>query len=389
MIRNDNDIFLYSKELRTKWKNYKTLSVYTYSETSRLQCYSFLLSLLPKGPNKLEVTVYSDFTTNTLISIFDNKIDGVVIPYKSLERLLLAKKSKIKTILSELDFIILPISTFLSDTGVLDKDFKDSKTKRLLVGENVIEITREVRHPTIVNNQSIIRPHPLSFTAKKSFIGIPSDRVRSKVDKYVHDNLIEKKVLCPTLPSKPLCLFATSHYTLKTVQNNSPSSHILFSGGLSTWRKGAQEGLWFQGCSDGLGHEVITEIRESAVYQALTGQREWLVLSRTGASSPVGEVIGTYEYQLRNITPNYRSSMSQVEAFFWTSSKQAEVFMKEFPMYDWPDKVHACGLGKTYYGLKEMGLSPIPFVNHIHFLNWVENREDKVSNRTNIKFEIS
>jgi hypothetical protein len=63
--------------------------------------------------------------------------------------------------------------------------------------------------------------------------------------------------------------------------------------------------------------------------------------------------------------------------------------MKEFPMYDWPDKVHACGLGKTYDGLKEMGLSPIPFVNHIHFLNWVENREDKVSNKTKIKFEIS
>ena len=309
------------------------------------------------------------------------EVDGIILPFQKLENSLYEEDIVVKEYLKELDFIMLPLSLFSTSCKDQDISIKQDGSIKAFFSRNVsghkIQIEKKIDEETIEITQKLIRDKQLDFRTTKSFLGLPYHEFYTKNKTYLYDELILKKAVPVQLPKEPSCYFVTSRHNFHVLKNDKNQSHIFFSGGMTTWERGRKQGIWFQGCSEGYGHEEIYNLKNSKCIQAIIGVRDWFVLSRVGTKSIVGDVIGTYDYSLIKTNLDYYRRLTEVDTFFWTSGHQAQTFMEIFPNIPWLTRTHACGLGKTFTALSDMGLDPTCFINIDHFNNWVTNQKDE------------
>ncbi|MFG1494664.1 hypothetical protein [Halobacteriovorax sp. ZH4_bin.1] len=365
-----HDILLFSKELKKDWRNISTFLLETYSVDSKEQTLCYLLDFLPVGPKKCDVQL-SKISNLNLSSKFEDllnsKNQGLILPFLQLEKCIQEVSGRIHEQLEKMDFIILPLSVFTKSTNSHLREVR---------GET-IKISSIIKGNEIVNIQKILRKGPLPSRPNTCFIGFPETKRIKNLNNCIYDKLISKQETVATLPSHPSFLFVTSHYNFSTVKNNTNNEHILFCGGSTTWKKGLAQGLWFHGSSDGFGHGEINVLKNSKAIKIMAGTRPWKVLSREGATSIVGDVIGTYHYVINKTNNSYLEQLKNIDVFFWTSSHQAKTFMENFPEVKWNNKIHACGLGKTFDGLEALSLNPIPFISLDHFISWIKDGRDE------------
>lgn len=158
-------------------------------------------------------------------------------------------------------------------------------------------------------------------------------------------------------------LFVTSSHCFHDLDNNHSS---LWAAGNRTFKKLTEKGHWVSGSSEGLGHELIEEFKSSKAICLLLENQDWSVLSHDNAESSVGEVIPCYTHKLmENYDSKHESNLLNAEAIFWASSIQYEAYLKKYPQLK--DKVHCCGLGKTYSKIKEMNPNIIACIGMTHF----------------------
>lgn len=119
---------------------------------------------------------------------------------------------------------------------------------------------------------------------------------------------------------------------------------LVWTAGLQTWKKLAQQGLWVHGSSEGLGEDENPQI-ETLVGSAI----RWAKLTHKDAPQEPGkEVIPSYE-----VTVSAKDwQMGDREVFFWNSGSQFLAAFKKEPGL--VHKRHACGPGNTYKVLRDI-----------------------------------
>lgn len=200
---------------------------------------------------------------------------------------------------------------------------------------------------------------------------------------YVYDQVISKNMIHGDheLINSSRKVFVTTRYAKgRLPQKDNAHNLSLWAAGHKTWENLARQGYWFQGCSEGLGHLEIDRLsRESSLIQLLhtlnfdLRDKHYTVLSHKDAQSPLGPIVESYDRKTEeDFESGLKDKIEKVSCFYWSSKYQAKRYLELFPNIK--DKIHFCGHGKTYDGLKELEMSPIPLCSireYKEFLNQI------------------
>lgn len=143
--------------------------------------------------------------------------------------------------------------------------------------------------------------------------------------------------------------------------------------GWQSWQRLSAAGQWVEGCADGLGFAALRSTLATGVLQ-LPPLAKWLVLTRAGAEQTwqdagVGTVIGSYALDAPDASTieRLRREARRATDFYWSSREQFLALRDCLP----PDARHACGTGKTWHALAELGVHAQPFPSRKAWQAWL------------------
>jgi len=135
--------------------------------------------------------------------------------------------------------------------------------------------------------------------------------------------------------------------------------NVVWTAGLSTWRKLAVRGIWVTGSDESLGETGAVAIRPW-----FPQSQQWLKLTHAeGHWTPLANLVATYRTRRRHtVVPVERFSH-----FFWNSGTQLRDYLRAFPTLR--NAWHGCGPGNTYsIAVDLLGTERVrPFLNARHF----------------------
>jgi hydroxymethylbilane synthase len=402
-----HDILLIKNQTITKIKDKTEFVVGTSSPRRMVNLEQGLSVFLPKGsPQKVTTKVLRGNVNTRIQKLQDGEYDAIVLAMPGLERLALTESSRLELekLLTGMNFMILPQSDFPSsasqgalaiecaidraDQGELltklqkmqDPDTKEEVSRErtafneygggchLAVGINVKKKDNFFvhKHLGVLNGLPVHvsklegRELPHFFTKPKVFNGLPSDdllvkKLPLKVDLSGHDHLY--------ITSKN-CISSLLEETSKT-----PKS--LWAAGTKTMKELAALGYWVNGCADSLGDSEIKNLRDSkACALMIDTKAELSVLSNDKATSTLGPVMACYTRVIEENTDKaFAEKINATDVFYWTSFFQYKAYSEKFPQII--NRVHVCGLGKTYQQFKENNINILPMSSMVEFKNWV------------------
>ncbi|MFM1885675.1 MAG: hypothetical protein RL026_832 [Pseudomonadota bacterium] len=133
----------------------------------------------------------------------------------------------------------------------------------------------------------------------------------------------------------------------------------VWTSGSASWFRLAAEGVWVEGCAEGLGAEFAAGLVREPVLR-LPATDRWDVLTHAGAESgwqdgawAGAKVLATYT---QGHAPGIDSAaLAAARHVYWSSSAQFE----QYGHLAAPDARHACGPGKTAAALRRAGLAQV------------------------------
>jgi len=416
-----NDILLIKKSTVEKISGLAELVIGTSSPRRIYNIENFLAEYIPhqqapKDGTETSIKISTKISTkmlrgniNTRIQkLKDDHYHGIVLALAGLERLAQtpASAAQLKNLLKDLTFMVLPQSVFPSAAaqGALGIEYyAEAKNAReiqqfiatqnhpdtidevqrerqafqeygggchLAVGINVRKIKNHYLHThrgendgARIDYQFLERNQPPPKINGKIFIGLPEE----KVLKYSAQNILADKLMSKSrLPqvTKAENIYTTSNYCLHALTEYSS----LWASGVQTMKKLVSKGHWVNGCSDGLGEEVLIELKSSQALALMLDTQTWCTLSHSDGKSQIGPVLPVYERSIAlQIPDHYPTEIAACAAFYWTSFLQYQVHLKLYPNIQ--QKIHCCGLGKTYDTFLENNISVTPFASVQDILN--------------------
>lgn len=402
-----HDILLIKNQSIKELKNKDEFIIGTSSPRRMVNLSEGLSPFLPMGsPLKITPKVLRGNINTRIQKLRDGEYDAIVLALAGIERLALTESSRIELerLLVGMNFMVLPQSHFpssaaqgalalecaltRSDNGELlallqkmqdPNTLEEVKRERaafnqygggchLAVGINV----KKRNHLFVHTHRGVLNGNPVHvsrlegrelphfFKRPKVFNGLPKD-----------DLLVKKmplKVDCTGLDHQ----YVTTKYCLPSLMGTPeffPQS--LWAAGTKTMRELASMGLWVNGCGDSLGEEEIKSLRESKALALMTDTKAAMsVLSNDEATSTLGQVIPTYTRVIEQHTDKaFEERINTTDVFYWTSFFQYKAYVKKFPQII--NRVHVCGLGKTYQQFIEHNINILPMSSMVEFKNWV------------------
>ncbi|MBC7430383.1 MAG: hydroxymethylbilane synthase [Bacteriovorax sp.] len=407
-----HDILLIKNETIPRIKERIEFVVGTSSPRRIVNLEKNLSEFLPKGKNAVVKTKMLRGNVNTRIQkLRDGEYDAIVLALPGIERLAQTEKSleELKRLLDGINFMVLPQSIFPSsasqgalaietkldrnDGGELQRKLNlmtDAKTKEevarerkafngygggchLAVGINVRKLATEKGEFFLHNHQGVLeekvvsyvelegRSLPAFFVAPKVFNGNPAN-----------DQLICKKNLAVTL-DQGLHIYITSKYCLDAVSGSNPKT--LWAAGTKTMKDLAALGYWVNATADAIGDDEIKNLRSScAMALMIDTKAPIIVLSNDEAKSTLkdAEVIACYKREISpTVSDEFKVDIKTTEVFYWTSFFQYNAYLYHFP--EIKNKIHACGVGKTYDLFKSNNIEVYPMADASEFKSWTQS----------------
>lgn len=383
-----HDILLIKKETISKIKDLDQFIVGTSSPRRIVNIESDLKEYLPNRKKELEVKCEMlRGNVNTRIQkLKDNKYHAIVLALAGIERLAGKKESRqeLEALLEGLTFMILPQKVFPSSAsqGALAIEYnghkKNEELYNTLRSVHCDTTEQEVKRERAAFQQYgggchlAVGIHVKKYkdlfvhiekgmhnnkSINKAYIeGVDYSGLEGKSSYIVlgdKDFLIQKESLLPKIDENHN-FFITSKYCLNAIDNKNLSS--VWSSGNMTAKRLVQKGFWINGSAEGLGHEAIVQMSISEAVKIMLTSSSWKVLSHSEATSPLGDVVACYE---RIETKN--DHKLEAEVFYWSSFYQYKKYIQKYP--ELKNKIHACGLGKTYDQFLEEGIKIYPFLD--------------------------
>ena len=426
-----HDILLVKKETVTQWESLQFFKVGTSSPRRMTNINSFLKEFLPLKNTALKISsepLRGNVNTR-LEKLQKGEFQGIVLALAGLERLALGDESRqeLKELLKGLTFMVLPQSAFPSaaSQGALaieclkernDQDELLNKLKKIHDQKTWEEVRRErlafnnygggchlavgihVRkapggylhiHRGYKEDQGNIdtvkfeRESSLPSLTQKSpvFVGLPLNKGLTQKkwntlkSEIFFDEIIQKKPynLNEVLKGH---FYVTSDHCLEALKNVSQAK-TLWASGTKTMQSLAKRGLWVHGSSDSFGERELLSLKESKTLQLLMNTEEsnqqgaWFVFTNDTAESNIGKTLVTYTRTTTNPTQVFAEKIKQTQVFYWTSFFQYQTFKEKFPSIE--NKIHCCGLGKTYDHFKKTKTMVTPFAHMDEFRSWINS----------------
>jgi hydroxymethylbilane synthase len=381
-----NDILLIRKDNITKIKDKDIFNVGTSSPRRIVNAESSLIDFLPGAKEGLEVkcSMLRGNVNTRIQKLKDGNYDAIILALAGLERLASKEDSKIilEELLEGLTFMVMPQKVFPSSCsqGALAIEYNQIENNA-----EVLEILKSVHCDTtaleVRNERALFQTYGggchlavgIHTQTHKGFLldiekGMHDDKIINKTTLHgasMHnlknknlflplgdkDKLVNKEPLNPKLEDNK-AYFVTSSYCLEAVKGLKNS--VLYASGSRTMKKLISQGQWVNASADSLGHKEISKINSSIAVRMMTKDVELIVLSHEDAKSEIGDVVACY----KRVVKQEKIDLSSAEAFYWSSYFQYQTYLNQYP--EIKDKLHACGLGKTYDQFVENGIEVTP-----------------------------
>jgi hydroxymethylbilane synthase len=146
----------------------------------------------------------------------------------------------------------------------------------------------------------------------------------------------------------------------------------VWAAGTKTMKELAAKGYWVNGTSDSLGDDELRKLRAGRAISLMVDTNAPLtVLSNDLATSTLGEVKACYTRSIAQSTSKeFDEKINTTDVFYWTSFFQYQAYVAKYPQI--LNRVHVCGLGKTYDHFKERNINVLPMSSMEEFKTWIK-----------------
>lgn len=336
----------------------------------------------------------------------DQKYHAITLALAGIERLAHRDDSaaELRKLLDGLDYFVLPQSEFPSaaSQGALGIEIKSNRQdegkllsiiSQLAHAQTIEEVQRERKafkeygggchlavgihvkkigenflhvHAGEVDAKKVDRKW-LEFGDRPQVTGKLFVGLSQAPEGIVVDRLVKKSPVVQKIDFTQKHVFVTTRYCMETLkQSGRPLS--LWAGGTRTAQELTKAGYWVNGTSDSLGTSDLVAFKDSKalnMFHELSSN--WTVLSHGEASSDLGPVVEAYKREEVSVSEDWVAELRQVEAFYWMSFPQYEIYIKKFPQL--AQAHHFCGLGKTWQEFNRAGVPVHPVASMEDFLS--------------------
>lgn len=155
----------------------------------------------------------------------------------------------------------------------------------------------------------------------------------------------------------------------------------VWTSGVSSWFRLARQGIWVEGCAEGLGFESLRPQLAEGVLQLPRLGGDWCVLTHRDAAGEWGpgaempHLVLTYEVGGSGAaySADARAALARAVHVFWSSASQFDALKQEAKSA----RTHACGPGRTADRiagtLRAAGVDVRVFPSAEEWKRWLEN----------------
>jgi hydroxymethylbilane synthase len=142
----------------------------------------------------------------------------------------------------------------------------------------------------------------------------------------------------------------------------------VWTSGTPSWFRLAGQGIWVEGCAEGLGFEALAPTLAEGVLQLPKGG-DWIILTHDQAREDwTGQVVATYRIERATDQPGLEE-LRAARFIYWSSASQWEACHARAA----PGAHHACGPGKTAAHLRARGVNPVVFPSNEEWVRWTRS----------------
>jgi hydroxymethylbilane synthase len=182
----------------------------------------------------------------------------------------------------------------------------------------------------------------------------------------------------PVTKPRPGPLFVAHSRAAEPLGPQVFSQSRVWTSGVPSWFRLARQGVWVEGCAEGLGFELA---RPTLAEPVLGLEGPWTVLTHDGPETHHWprefELIATYSLEGAEYSAEARADLAQATHVFWSSPSQFEKLGALAP----PHAHHSCGPGRTEAHLRERGLRPAVFPSVTEWREWFALTQPKGGNQ--------
>ncbi len=164
-------------------------------------------------------------------------------------------------------------------------------------------------------------------------------------------------------------VFIASHKAIHSLKiKKTLEGKRVWAAGTKSWFQLAKQGIWVEGCADGIGLEWLKPIFESKLVD-LNKEKITIITNKASADEWKSEgwkAVFSYKLILQ-FSQTIADAVASSDILFWTSFQQYEMYKN----YCNSMAQHACPAGKTADLLIRAGLSPFIFPTIKAFNDWM------------------
>lgn len=408
-----NDIFLIPKKNISKLSQSNDFIIGT-SSPRRIENIESSLAPFLKNNDQLKInTKMLRGNVNTRIKkLKDGEFDAIILAMAGLERLASWHESKkeLTELLTDLTFLILPQKLYPSSASqgalgvechednnelinklklVNDENTQEEVARErkifnefgggchLAVGINVKKVHDTFLHSYRGKSEQSIQKYFLenrnqSNFPSSEFIFIGTGEKKLKPN-FIYDQLIKKTSTNHPKSSEFSQFFVTTKYTIPYLNHYKNEPIGIWAAGNKTLKELLNNGLWAFGSAEGLGENLVKSYLESnlvKLFCELQGIKTNLaVLSNETATSKHFPVLSCYERKIDTVSNEFKEKINKTKIFFWASFYQYKTYCLQFPELNLHDRVHTCGIGKTYQEFLDQKISVMPIPDLEQFIS--------------------
>lgn len=418
---DQRDLLLVKKTHLNKIKNLKQIKLYSSSPRRFFNLEPFVKEYLPFEILDVQFdSVRGNIPTRMQKLIDTDSVDGLILAKAALDRLLnynanefIEVQTKIKTILSQCQWMVLPLSINpnaaaqgslaieIKKDNLEIKDLlkKINNTSVFLTTEKEREILKSygggchqkigasvLNHPygylTIVRGETeskkilntLSLEHPSQLKIKNKF---NSNEIWSAGADLHFFERVQIPWSSHRLVNKNVFLAKSLAFKEEEIQHILQANSV-WTAGLQTWKKCAQQGIWINGSAEGLGEKFFRNDSTDSYLTSGATSNQWIKMSHTNGNRSLSDTDEFIPfYQLKRTSKTFPKS--PYKCFYWNSSSQFLAAMEENS--DLISALHCCGPGHTAEKIQQVlnhklniesfGNKLFVFANEEHWRNYV------------------
>lgn len=369
------DLLLFKKKSRSKLESSSSIQIFSSSPRREYNLKPFLKEYLPGKPSQIDfVSVRGNIPTRLRKLLEAPETDGLIVAKAAIDRLLAttadefeAARVQVRAALKDCDWMVLPLSANPSAAaqGALAIEIRRDR-------DDVRQLLRSIHHERTfleaASERKILKSYgggchqKIGVTVLARDLDQKSNGLRllflkgltesgETLDKAGGESppndpvsvlrshwLFDRKArVDATIPPDINALFVSQ---AAAAPEKLRWTGILWTAGLSTWKKMAASGFWVHGSSEGLGEAEDPQI------ESFARDLRWGTLTHSqSAEPPRGRKIVTYD-----LIPKGKVADPPQGRLHWTSASLFDEAIKRWP--ELRNRSHSCGPGKTLEHLR-------------------------------------